>query len=139
MVSVELLPHRIAHGPWTMLRVCRVGGDNYSAGDFFGRTIETAMDSDTFCVLPCRALVRRGTRRSVHGPLHRAARKAAFKPPRPARAKRKLDHGRQYSGAYGGSVCKILRTPRRRRPGGGYYGRPITAASLYAEHHRWIL
>ena len=53
--------------------------------------------------------------------------------------RRELDHRRKYPGAHGGSVFKILRIARRRRPGGRTHGRQITAASLHAEHNRWIL
>src|SRR5271170_6776882 len=113
MVRCELLPHRITYGSWTMLRVCGVGGNDYPARDFFGRIIEAAMDSDVFSVFSRGAAVWRGTRRSVHGPLRCAARKAALEPPGPARAERKLGHRRQHPGARCGSVCKILRSACR--------------------------
>src|SRR5271154_6147348 len=118
MVRSELLPHRITYGSWTMLRVCGVGGNDYPAGDFFGRIIEAAMDSDVFSVFSYRAAIWRGTRRRVHAPLRGAARKAALQPAGPARAERKLDHRRQHPCAHRGSVWKIRGPACRRGPGG---------------------
>src|SRR5580700_2993492 len=122
-----------------MLRVCRVGRNDYPARDFFGRLIEAAVDPDVFSVFSYRAPVWWGTRRSIHGPLRCAARKAPLKPSRATRATRKLDHGRQSPGARRGSVCKILRRACRRRPGGRPHGGQSTVASVHAEHKRWIL
>src|SRR5580658_5529171 len=122
-----------------MLRVCRVGRNDYPARDFFGWIIEAAVDPDVFSVFSYRAPVWWGTRRSIHGPLRCAARKAPLKPSRATRATRKLDHGRQSPGARRGSVCKILRRACRRRPGGRPHGGQSTVASVHAEHKRWIL
>src|SRR5580692_11418353 len=122
-----------------MLRVCRVGRNDYLARDFFGRIIEAAVDPDVFSVFSYRAAVWRGAWRCVHGPLRCAARKVPLEPSRTARANRQLDHRRQYPGAHGGSVFEILRTARGNRPGCGPCGRQITIASVHAEHKRRIL
>src|SRR5713101_8098194 len=103
MVGIELLPHRIAHGHGTVLCVYRVGGNHRPAGDFLGGISEAAVDPDIFCLLSHDTAVWRESRRGIHGPLHRATGEVALEPPRPARAERELDHGRQYPAAHGGT------------------------------------
>jgi hypothetical protein len=46
VVGVELFPHRIGHGPGTVVCLYRIGGNDCPAGDFLGGIIKAAVDSD---------------------------------------------------------------------------------------------
>src|ERR1700722_1367350 len=138
MVRLELLPHRIAHGRWSVVCFCGTGRNHCPPGHFFWGIVQAAVDSDLFSVLSYYSTIRLAARRSFYGPLHCPPRKAALEPPRVARARRELDYRRQYSAVNVGALFEICRPGGGNGPGRRSRERPASSAGLHADIYRWI-
>src|SRR5262252_4413539 len=81
LVRLELLPNGTAHGGWPVLRLHWPCIHDHSAGDLFGRSFQTAVDTHLLGFLSHYSPVWRKSGRGSHGPLRVAAREAALESP----------------------------------------------------------
>src|SRR5271156_1688611 len=138
LVGVEFLSYGIADGCWAVVRLRGLGGNDYSPGHRVGRIVEPSTRSDIFRIFSRHPIVWRGNRRFLHGPLHRGSRGIALQSPRPARAKRDLDYGRQPAANDRGTLFEIIRLGGCHRPSRHAAGWPASSSGVRADFYRWI-